>query len=153
MKEENLLYENGYGGVREDGKEYIIRTSERTTPLPWSHVIANEQFGTIVTANGGGYVWYGNSQSNKITCWSNDPIQDPPSEKLVLRWRKCMALDMPNLFMRMKKSKWKHFFMCHCMKRKKCMRFISWTKVKGNSCIVTIFLLLVWNIRWYQCWV
>lgn len=81
---EDLLYNNGYGGFSSNGKEYIIDTNEKTTPLPWSHIIANEKFGTIVTANGGGYIWHGNSQSNKITSWSNDCLRDEPSEKLVL---------------------------------------------------------------------
>lgn len=83
--ENELLYYNEFGGFTKDGKEYVIFTSERTTPLPWSHVIANENFGTIVTANGGGYIWHKNSQSNKITTWSNDALKDTPSEKLVLQ--------------------------------------------------------------------
>lgn len=85
MKENELLYYNDYGGFSLDGKEYIISTHEKTTPLPWSHVIANEKFGTIVTANGGGYIWHGNSQSNKITTWSNDCLRDTPSEILILK--------------------------------------------------------------------
>jgi len=85
MKENDLLYYNGYGGFRNDGKEYIIKTKEKTTPLPWAHIIANENFGTIITANGGGYIWHGNSQSNKITAWSNDCLRDTPSEKLVFK--------------------------------------------------------------------
>lgn len=85
MSDEKLYY-NGYGGFSLDGKEYIIDTTEKTTPLPWSHIIANEKFGTIVTANGGGYIWHGNSQSNKITTWSNDCLRDTPSEKLVLNF-------------------------------------------------------------------
>lgn len=84
MKDKDLLYYNGYGGFSQDGKEYVITTSEKTTPLPWAHVIANENFGTLLTANGGGYIWYGNSQSNKLTSWSNDCLRDMPSEKLVL---------------------------------------------------------------------
>lgn len=81
----NLLYFNEFGGFSEDGTEYIIKTNEKTTPLPWSHIIANENFGTIVTANGGGYVWHKNSQANKITSWSNDQLKDTPSEKLMLK--------------------------------------------------------------------
>ena len=81
----NLLYFNEFGGFSEDGKEYIIKTNEKTTPLPWSHVIANKDFGTILTENGGGYIWYKNSQANKITTWSNDPLKDMPSEKLILK--------------------------------------------------------------------
>ena len=85
MTNNKLLYFNEFGGFSEDGKEYIIKTNEKTTPLPWSHVIANKDFGTIVTANGGGYIWYKNSQVNKITTWSNDPLKDMPSEKLILK--------------------------------------------------------------------
>ncbi|MBQ9314695.1 MAG: hypothetical protein IJ220_06890 [Clostridia bacterium] len=85
--ENELLYYNGYGGFSKDGKEYVIKTKEKTTPAPWSHVIANENFGTIVTANGGGYIWHGNSQSNKITSWSNDCLRDTPSERLVLKMK------------------------------------------------------------------
>lgn len=81
----DFLYFNEFGGFKKDGKEYIIKTNEKTTPLPWSHIIANENFGTIVTANGGGYVWYKNSQANKITTWSNDQLKDAPSEKLELK--------------------------------------------------------------------
>ena len=84
MKEKELLYYNGYGGFRAEENEYVIDTEEKTTPLPWSHIIANETFGTIVTANGGGYIWDGNSQMNKITSWSNDCLRDDPSEKLAL---------------------------------------------------------------------
>lgn len=85
MKENEMLYFNEYGGFSLDGKEYIIQNSNKTTPLPWSHMIANKEFGTIVTANGGGYIWHKNSQANKITTWSNDCLKDTPSEKLMLR--------------------------------------------------------------------
>ncbi len=85
MKENNLLYYNEYGGFKEDGKEYIIETSNQETPLPWSHIIANEDFGTLLTNNGGGYIWHKNSQANKITSWSNDSLKDTPSEILKLK--------------------------------------------------------------------
>lgn len=84
MRKIDLLYYNNYGGFTKDGKEYIIKTSEKHTPMPWSHIIANNTFGTIVTANGGGYTWSNNSRENKITTWSNDPILDPPSEKITI---------------------------------------------------------------------
>ncbi len=80
----DLLYYNGYGGFSKDGKKYIIKTNENTTPAPWSHIISNNNFGTIVTANGGGYVWSNNSRENKITTWSNDPVKDAPSEKITI---------------------------------------------------------------------
>ena len=84
MRKIDLLYYNNYGGFTKDGKEYIIKTSEKHTPMPWSHIIANNTFGTIITANGGGYTWSNNSRENKITTWSNDPILDPPSEKITI---------------------------------------------------------------------
>ncbi|PIZ24664.1 hypothetical protein COY48_01740, partial [Candidatus Collierbacteria bacterium CG_4_10_14_0_8_um_filter_43_86] len=34
----------------------------KTTPLPWSNVIANPRFGTLVTTGGLGYSWAENSQ-------------------------------------------------------------------------------------------
>ena len=88
MKKNEILYENGYGGFCQEGTEYIICTKEKTTPLPWSHLLANEKFGTLLTANGGGYVWHGNSQKNKITRWSNDCMKDSPSEMLSVLWNK-----------------------------------------------------------------
>ena len=84
MRKIDLLYYNNYGGFTKDGKEYVIKTSEKHTPMPWSHIIANKTFGTIVTANGGGYTWSNNSRENKITTWSNDPILDPTSEKITI---------------------------------------------------------------------
>lgn len=84
MRKIDLLYYNNYGGFAKDGKEYVIKTSEKHTPMPWSHIIANKTFGTIVTANGGGYTWSNNSRENKITTWSNDSILDPPSEKITI---------------------------------------------------------------------
>lgn len=83
MNTKELLYYNDFGGFSKNGKEYIIKTNEKYTPMPWSHIIANEKFGTLVTANGGGYTWSGNSRENKLTTWSNDPITDRPSEVLM----------------------------------------------------------------------
>ena len=51
---EELKYYNEYGGFIRDGKEYIIRINKNnTTPVVWSHVMANEDFGSVVTGNGG----------------------------------------------------------------------------------------------------
>ena len=54
MNTKELLYYNDFGGFSKDGKEYIIKTNEKHTPMPWSHIIANEKFGTLITANVGG---------------------------------------------------------------------------------------------------
>ncbi|HZJ82748.1 MAG TPA: glycosyl transferase family 36, partial [Clostridia bacterium] len=83
---QELLYFNDFGGFTEDGKEYLIRLKGNTmTPLPWSNVVANDEFGFLVTESGSGYTWYSNSRENKITPWSNDPILDPPGEIVYIR--------------------------------------------------------------------
>jgi len=85
MITDDLMYFNGVGGFSKDGKEYIIRvTSEERTPVPWAHIIANEKMGTLVTSNGGGFSWYGNSRENKLSVWSNDTVLDTPSERIIL---------------------------------------------------------------------
>jgi len=82
----DLPYFNGYGGFTQDGKEYAIYLGEnRCTPAPWVNVIANAQFGTIVTESGLGASWYGNSQSYRITPWSNDPLLNPISDLIYIR--------------------------------------------------------------------
>lgn len=84
MKDE-LLYDNGFGGFSKDGKEYKIYVNKNErTPLPWSHLLVNSKIGTLVTSNGGGFSWYGNSRENKISTWCNDVVLDTPSEKIFL---------------------------------------------------------------------
>lgn len=85
LEVKDLLYYNGFGGFSKDGKEYIIKTGEKYTPLPWTHMFANEKFGSLVTSTGGGYTWSKNSRDNKITTWSNDPIEDKASELIFLK--------------------------------------------------------------------
>jgi cyclic beta-1,2-glucan synthetase len=83
---EHLLFDNGIGGFNRNGTEYVIavRGNERP-PAPWTNVLANPDFGCLVTEAGGGYTWAGNSQMNRLTPWSNDPVSDPPGEVLYLR--------------------------------------------------------------------
>ena len=83
---ERLLFDNGMGGFTQDGREYVIslRRAERP-PAPWANVLANPDFGCLVTEAGGGFTWAGNSQMNRLTPWSNDPVCDPPGEIVYLR--------------------------------------------------------------------
>jgi cyclic beta-1,2-glucan synthetase len=53
--------------------------------MPWTNVIANEQAGFIVSESGAGYTWSGNSRTNRLTAWNNDPICDPHGEALWIR--------------------------------------------------------------------
>jgi cyclic beta-1,2-glucan synthetase len=81
-----LLFDNGLGGFTADGREYVMTLhAAGRPPAPWSNVIANPDFGCLVTEAGGGYTWAGNSQMNRLTPWSNDPVTDPPSEAVYLR--------------------------------------------------------------------
>ena len=54
-------------------------------PRPGSTSIANPSFGTLISETGAGFTWLGNSQRNRLTQWSNDPVMDPASEAIYLR--------------------------------------------------------------------
>ena len=81
-----LVMENGLGGFTRDGREYVIALDgERETPLPWSNVLANPAFGTIVSSSGAAFTWAGNSRENRLTPFANDPLCDPTSEAFYVR--------------------------------------------------------------------
>ena len=87
---EALQFFNGFGGFSEDGREYVIRIarevgSSKRPPQPWINVIANERAGFLVSESGAGCTWARNSQANRITPWSNDPLTDPHGEAIYLR--------------------------------------------------------------------
>ena len=82
----DLLFWNGRGGFADGGREYVIATDGGSaTPMPWCNVIANRAFGCLTSESGLGYTWAGNSQLNRLTPWSNDPVSDSPSEVIYLR--------------------------------------------------------------------
>jgi cyclic beta-1,2-glucan synthetase len=104
---DSLLFWNGVGGFTADGREYVIpsvaqsgnrepapssRSARATravfssaTPTPWINVIANPQLGFLISESGSGFTWAGNSQSNRLTPWSNDPVADAAGEAVYLR--------------------------------------------------------------------
>src|SRR4029078_10058176 len=59
--------------------------ADQETPLPWANVIANEHFGTIVTASGSTHTWSENSRGNRSPPFANDPIFDQTAEGLFVR--------------------------------------------------------------------
>ena len=94
IKKEELLYYNGYGGFSNDGKEYIItQDKENRLPTVWSHIMANKEFGTVVTDSFGGYTWSENSRLNKITSWNNDQVLDEPSEIIYIQDNETLKFD------------------------------------------------------------
>jgi cyclic beta-1,2-glucan synthetase len=82
----NLLFDNGLGGFAPDGREYVIHLDRgQWTPSPWINVIANPEFGFLVSEAGLGCTWSVNSGENRLTPWHNDPVCDTPSEAVYLR--------------------------------------------------------------------
>jgi cyclic beta-1,2-glucan synthetase len=80
----NYIVRDELGGFTAD--EYVIdKTGGAQTPAPWINVIANENFGTMVTDAGLGFTWNKNSQTNRLTPWHNDPVSDPQSEAIYIR--------------------------------------------------------------------
>ncbi len=82
----DLLFENGYGGFTRNGKEYVIvLPPHKNTPLPWSNVLANPWFGTVISEGGGGYTWLENAHEFRLTPWNNDPVKDTSGEAIYIR--------------------------------------------------------------------
>jgi cyclic beta-1,2-glucan synthetase len=77
---------NGLGGFASEGREYVTVLKEREwTPAPWTNVIANPEFGFLVSADGVGSTYSINSQQNQLTPWSNDPVSNAPAEVVYIR--------------------------------------------------------------------
>ncbi len=55
---------------------------------PWVNVLANPEFGALVSESGAGNTWALNSRLNQLTAWSNDPVADPSAEWLLLQDRR-----------------------------------------------------------------
>ncbi len=101
----DLLFPNGLGGFTSDGREYVVLVRNQSPPdvrrngkthaepvphavlppAPWINVIANPSAGVIASESGIGYSWTVNSQANRLTSWSNDPVLDPPAAVVYLR--------------------------------------------------------------------
>jgi len=91
-----LPYFNSLGGFTNDGREYAIYLGPKDkTPAPWINVFAHEHFGAITSEAGQGFSWFGNSQSNRLTPWNNDPVSDTPAEAIYLRDEESGAIWTP----------------------------------------------------------
>ncbi|WP_447877130.1 GH36-type glycosyl hydrolase domain-containing protein [Serratia fonticola] len=83
---DKLQFYNGFGGFSEDGSEYVIAMNEsKVTPAPWSNVIANPMFGSVISESGQAYTWYENAHEYRLTPWDNDPVSDRSGEAFYLR--------------------------------------------------------------------
>ncbi|WP_325628689.1 GH36-type glycosyl hydrolase domain-containing protein, partial [Methanospirillum sp.] len=83
---DDLSFFNGIGGFSKDGREYVILSEKgKTTPAPWVNVLANENFGTVISENGSVYTWGENAHEFRLTPWMNDPVRDLSGEALYIR--------------------------------------------------------------------
>ena len=83
---EGLLFFNGVGGFSPDGREYkILLNKDVTTPAPWVNVLANPEFGTVISETGSAYTWAVNAHEYRLTPWSNDPVRDGGGEAFYIR--------------------------------------------------------------------
>jgi cellobiose phosphorylase len=81
-----LIFDNGLGGFTPDGREYVITTAPgQATPAPWVNVLANPQFGTVISESGLAYTWSENAHEFRLTPWTNDPVGDSSGEALYIR--------------------------------------------------------------------
>jgi len=81
-----LRFDNGLGGFDPATREYVIvLEGDDATPAPWINVMANREFGCMVTEAGVGCTWALNSHENRITTWNNDPVTDGSGEAFYIR--------------------------------------------------------------------
>ena len=68
----------------DDKKNECIITQKKNERLPvaWSNILTNKNFGCVITDSFGGFTFYKNSKTNKITSFSNDAYGDKSSEKI-----------------------------------------------------------------------
>jgi cellobiose phosphorylase len=86
LQPRDLVFFNGLGGFTRDGREYVITLHPgQTTPAPWVNVIANPDFGAVVSESGSAYTWFENSHEFRLTPWHNDPITDLTGEAFYIR--------------------------------------------------------------------
>lgn len=82
----DLLFFNSIGGFANNGKEYVIITKpNQTTPAPWSNILANPNFGCIISESGQSYTWIDNAHEFRLTPWNNDPVSDLNGETFFIR--------------------------------------------------------------------
>jgi cyclic beta-1,2-glucan synthetase len=82
----DLIFFNGLGGFTADGREYVITTSPgQGTPAPWVNVLANPQFGTVLSESGPVHTWSENAHEFRLTPWTNDPVSDSAGEAFYIR--------------------------------------------------------------------
>ena len=82
----DLNFYNGTGGFDASNHEYVISLMNgNVTPAPWINLLANPQFGTLISESGSAYTWNINSQTFRLTPWNNDSTCDGGAENFYIR--------------------------------------------------------------------
>jgi cellobiose phosphorylase len=83
---QGLQFFNGIGGFSADGSEYEIwLPSGSVTPAPWINVLANPEFGCVISESGGAYTFGQNAHEIRLTPWYNDAVSDESGEAFYIR--------------------------------------------------------------------
>ena len=77
------LFETDYGHFTDDGWAYVIKRPD--TPRPWANVLANKNYGAIVSQAGGGFSWLDHSALSVLTRWEMDLVRDDWGKHLYVR--------------------------------------------------------------------
>ena len=94
LPEAPRVMDNGFGGFAPDGAYVIDVGPGPRTPAPWCHLLANDEFGMLLTERGGGFLWHGNSRSGRLTPWRGDPMWERYGLALELRGPNGEALSL-----------------------------------------------------------
>lgn len=77
---------------------FINENRFKRTPVAWSNIMTGKRFGSIVTEGMGGFTWFNNSKTNRITSFSNDCYEDSSSEYFLINdGGASYSLDVNNL--------------------------------------------------------
>jgi cellobiose phosphorylase len=83
---DKLILGTDLGGFAADGSEYVVTLrSGQQTPAPWVNVLANPDFGAVVSESGPVYTWRENAHEFRLTPWSNDSVGASAGEAFYLR--------------------------------------------------------------------
>lgn len=82
----DLAYDNGIGGFTLDGREYVVRCGGETPapPAPWVNLLANADFGSIVSERGHAFSWSG-ERAARLTAGDDAALAPQGGEAFYLR--------------------------------------------------------------------
>jgi cellobiose phosphorylase len=67
-------FPNRYGHFEAGDGTFVV--TDVLTPRPWINVLANENYGVVLSQAGGGFSWAGNCQIFRLNRWEQDLVRD-----------------------------------------------------------------------------